>query len=74
MKLLGVEYVEAIISFTFFAIAAFTYPETYPPVLLERKAREMRKSTSDQRYWHPHENETMTVNNIVTKHLSRPLV
>jgi hypothetical protein len=69
----GTEYMEAIIVVASFTLALFAMPETYAPVLLRRKAQRMRKTTGDERYWHPHEKEKVSVNNIVTKYLSRPL-
>ncbi|KAJ5526355.1 hypothetical protein N7494_013005 [Penicillium frequentans] len=68
------EYMEAIIAFFLFALCALCLPETYAPVLLKLKAQKLRKSTGDERYWHPHEKEKIDVHNVVTKHLARPLV
>lgn len=68
------EYVEAIFVFGITVIAYFFMPELYGPVLLQRKARRLRKETGDNRYWHPHESSTMNFSNIFTKHLSRPLL
>lgn len=70
----GTEYMEAIIAFFLFTLCALCLPETYAPVLLKLKAQELRKSTGDERYWHPHEKEKFDVHNVVTKHLARPLV
>lgn len=67
-------YIQAIMVFAIAAVAFFGIPETYGPVLLKRKAIKMRKETGDERYWHPHEKVKMNLNNIVTKHLSRPVV
>lgn len=72
IRLPGTEYMQAIIAFVFLIIAIFTLPETYGPVLLKRKARRLRNETGKP-YWHPHEKERLSFNNIVTKHLSRPL-
>lgn len=66
------EFVEAIWAMSVFTLALIFMPEVYPPVLLKRKAQRLRKSTGDDRYWHPHEAVKMTLKNIVTKHLSRP--
>ncbi|KAJ5281768.1 major facilitator superfamily domain-containing protein [Penicillium angulare] len=68
------EYIEAIIAFFLFGLCALCLPETYAPVLLKQKAQRLRKSTGDDRYWHPHEEEKISVHNIVTKHLARPLL
>ncbi|KAK3707153.1 hypothetical protein LTR37_012322 [Vermiconidia calcicola] len=67
------EYIEAIWVATIFGIALLTLPELYPPVLLKRKARRLRKTTGDDRHWHPHESQKIKLSNIVTKYLSRPL-
>ncbi|KAJ5605401.1 major facilitator superfamily domain-containing protein [Penicillium lagena] len=67
------QYVEAIIAFFLFALCALCLPETYAPVLLKRKAWRLRKSTGDERYWHPHDKK-FDVHNVATKHLVRPLV
>ena len=68
-----VEYIEAIWVFVACISSFFFMPELYGPVLLKRKAQRLRKETGDDRYWHPHEAEKININNIVTKHLSRPL-
>ncbi|KAJ5113154.1 major facilitator superfamily domain-containing protein [Penicillium angulare] len=68
------EYIEAIIAFFLFGLCALCLPETYAPVLLKQKAQRLRKSTGDTRYWHPHEEEKISVHNVVTKHLARPLL
>ncbi|KAF2207755.1 hypothetical protein CERZMDRAFT_50467 [Cercospora zeae-maydis SCOH1-5] len=67
------EYMEAIFAFTMVTLTLFCLPELYAPVILKRKAERLRKEGGDQRHWHPHEAERMTLNNIVTKYFSRPL-
>ncbi|KAM3423868.1 hypothetical protein BST61_g1264 [Cercospora zeina] len=67
------EYIEAIFAFTMVTLTLFCLPELYAPVILKRKAERLRKETGDERYWHPHEAERMTWNNILTKYFSRPL-
>lgn len=67
------EYIEAIWIATILIISFIVMPELYPPVLLKRKAKRLRKETGDVRYWHPHESQTINLQNIVTKYLSRPL-
>ncbi|KAK5996387.1 Major facilitator superfamily multidrug transporter FLU1 [Cladobotryum mycophilum] len=67
------EYIEAILAFAAVALCTLCLPETYGPVLLRRKAERLRKTTGDARWWHPHEQEKVNVNNIVTKYLSRPM-
>ena len=67
------EYVEAIWVFAIVALTTFCLPELYAPVLLKRRAAQLRKSTGDPSYWHPHEQVKIDIKSIVTKHLSRPL-
>jgi MFS family permease len=55
-------------------VAFFCMPELYAPVLLKQKAKRLRKETGDRRYWHPHEDNKLDFNSIVTKHLSRPIL
>ncbi|KAJ5974589.1 major facilitator superfamily domain-containing protein [Penicillium waksmanii] len=69
----GTEYIEGTLVFILFLICAFCLPETYAPVLLKEKAQDLRRSTGDQRYWHPHEKEKIEISTVVTKHLARPL-
>lgn len=54
-------------------VATFGMPETYQGVLLKRKAAKLRQETGNDKYWHPHEKQTMNVHNIVTKYISRPV-
>lgn len=63
---------EAIITAVILGVATIWLPETYPPILLKRKAKHMRKT--DARYWHPQESEKMKLSNIFTKYLSRPIM
>ena len=67
------EYIEAIWVFAIFALALVCMPELYAPVLLKQKAQKLRKTTGDNRYWHPHEDTKLDLESIVTKQLSRPL-
>ncbi|KAK8116163.1 hypothetical protein PG984_012665 [Apiospora sp. TS-2023a] len=66
------EYMEAIITAVILGVAIIWLPETYPPILLKRKAKLMRKT--DARYWHPQESEKMKLSNIFNKYLSRPIL
>lgn len=63
---------EAIITAVILGVTVIFLPETYPPVLLKRKAKCMRKI--DTRYWHPQESESMNLGNIFSKYLSRPIM
>lgn len=67
------EYIEAIWVFLVFAIALIFMPEMYAAVVLKRRAQRLRKETGDGRHYHPHEQEKMNLDNIVTKYLSRPV-
>lgn len=69
----GTEYIEAIMAFTVFTMTFFCLPETYVPILLNRKARRLRNSTGDLRWWRPQEKQRIKLQDIVTKHLGRPL-
>lgn len=67
------EYLLAIYAGFMVILAFFCLPELYSPVILKRKAVQLRNDTGDQRYWHPHEAERMTWSNIFTKYFSRPV-
>ncbi|KJY01586.1 bicyclomycin resistance protein [Zymoseptoria brevis] len=67
------EWVESIFVGVIVSVAFFTLPEIYGPCLLKRKARQMRKTSGDDRYWHPQESERIRLNNIITKYFARPL-
>lgn len=67
------EYVEAIWTFTIFAICFFALPESYAPVLLKRRAKNLRaKGVTD--FYHPHERMKLDFRTIITKHFTRPLL
>lgn len=55
------------------ALTFFALPELYKPVLLKRRAKQLRAQTGDNRYWHPHEQERIRPSNMITKYFSRPL-
>ncbi|KIW92419.1 uncharacterized protein Z519_07403 [Cladophialophora bantiana CBS 173.52] len=52
----------------------FFQPETYPPVLLSWKARQLRKITGDDRYYAAHEIEHMTLVTRLRTALRRPFI
>lgn len=66
-------HTETILAFVTVAVASIGLPETYHPVLLKRKAQRLRAATRDDRYWHPHESERISLDTILSKYLSRPL-
>ncbi|KAF9892141.1 hypothetical protein FE257_002547 [Aspergillus nanangensis] len=67
------QYILAICVFSIFMVCLVCLPETYPPVILKRRAQQTRKRTGDARYWHPHEKEKISLQNAVTKYFSRPV-
>ncbi|EED18790.1 bicyclomycin resistance protein, putative [Talaromyces stipitatus ATCC 10500] len=67
------EYIQGIITFFVTAVTAVCLPETYHPVLLKRKAQQLRQETGNSQYWHPHESEKINPRNVLTKYISRPL-
>jgi multidrug resistance protein len=64
-------YVLAIFAGSCLALIVFTLPETYAPIILRNKARALRKSTGDDRYYAPIEAKVVPlgerISNIVTK-------
>ncbi|KAK9361959.1 major facilitator superfamily domain-containing protein [Lipomyces starkeyi] len=65
-------YLCAIYTFTIAIISAIFIPESYHPVLLSKEAKKLRTSTQNWA-WHSRLDEwDLTVNEIVTKHLTRP--
>ncbi|KAJ9635005.1 hypothetical protein H2204_005960 [Knufia peltigerae] len=66
------EYIQAIFTFSVVALCSFALPETYHPVLLQRKAQRLRTETGNPSYWHPHETEKVDRNTIFTKYIFRP--
>jgi hypothetical protein len=52
----------------------FFLPEVYAPCLLKKRAQRLRKETGDERYHHPHEEQKLDLNSIVTKHFARPML
>ncbi|KIJ68577.1 hypothetical protein HYDPIDRAFT_106784 [Hydnomerulius pinastri MD-312] len=50
----------------------FTIPETYEPILLVKKAKELRKSTGDERYHAAMELETVSISERLEKVVARP--
>ena len=48
--------------------------ETYPPVLLQRKAAKLRKETGDERYWCRYDNKKLSIFTILKINLKRPFV
>lgn len=64
---------EAMFLFSLAVIGFLSWPETYAPVLLHRRAVKLRQSKSSEQYWHPHETMGFDVHAIVTKHLQRPI-
>ena len=55
-------YTLLIAVFVCLVLVIFTYPETYKPILLVRKAKRIRKETGDDRYYAPLEKQSKEVN------------
>lgn len=51
----------------------FTVPETYSPILLVKKARKLRKTTGDDRFYAPHEKASYSIKGILRRTLFRPV-
>ena len=56
----------------FCVIAVFTLPETFAPVLLQRRAKRLRKETQNPHLCAPLDKKKPTMSEIVTKYLFRP--
>ncbi|TBU37202.1 MFS general substrate transporter [Dichomitus squalens] len=59
---------------TVLILVILTFPETYAPVLLVRRAKKLRKETGDSRYWAPLEKKDGTAFQRLKKVLARPFV
>ncbi|CZR52406.1 related to MFS multidrug transporter [Phialocephala subalpina] len=68
------EYITAIMIFLIFAIDGFFLPETYAPVLLQRKAKHLRYETGNWALHAREDEEELTGKSIIEKHISRPLM
>ncbi|KAK7204363.1 putative MFS multidrug transporter [Myxozyma melibiosi] len=66
------QYFSGIYALVMFVFAIMTIPETYPPVLLSWKARELRKSTGDWAYHSEIEEWDFTIKEMITRHFMRP--
>nr|POF14047.1 putative mfs-type transporter [Quercus suber] len=66
-------YIQGIWAFAVVVLATIAMPETSEPVLLQRKARLLRKLNRDSHYYHPHEHMKVDLSSVMTKHLARPL-
>ena len=52
----------------------FVVPETYPPVLLKKKAQRLRKTLNDDRYYAPIERSTKSLVNTIFLSFKRPMM
>ncbi|KAK2768143.1 hypothetical protein FQN52_006353 [Onygenales sp. PD_12] len=62
-----------ILSATFGIIAAATVPETYAPVILQRRAARLRRETKNWALHSQLDEHSPTMSEIITKYFSRPL-
>ena len=67
------EYITAIMGFTSFVLSALFQEETYPPVILVRKASELRRRTKNWGIHAKQEEVEVDFVELVTKNVSRPL-
>ena len=67
------EYVETIWVYLNWASAIAFLPELYEPVLLVRRARQLRNGTGVEKFYHPHESIKLDLRTILVKYLTRPL-
>lgn len=68
------EYITAIYVFAVTVFEAFFLPETYAPVLLKKRAQQLRKTTGNEALYHPHELVKLDPKSVLTKQITRPLV
>lgn len=68
------EYSLAIWTCITLTVSTLCLPESYAPKLLAAKANNLRKTTGDRRYYHPHEDQVIDLHSIVTKHFARPVM
>jgi DHA1 family multidrug resistance protein-like MFS transporter len=66
------EYLTAIMGFGFGIIGFFVIPETYAPVLLQRKAKKIRHETKNWAIHAKADEQQVNLNEIMTKFLLRP--
>ena len=67
------EYITAIMAFTSFILSLFFQPETYAPVILVDKARELRKRTKNWGIHAKQEEIEVDLAELLQKNVSRPL-
>lgn len=67
------EYITSFLLFFIFTVDVFLLPETYAPVILQRKARRLRYSTGNWALHSKSDEEELSVKNVIEKHLARPM-
>ena len=67
------EYITAIMGFTAFGLALIFQEESYPPVVLIRKASELRRRTKNWGIHAKQEEVEVNLRELLTKNVSRPL-
>ena len=67
------EYISAIMGFSAFGLLIVFFPETYPPVILVNKAREMRRLTKNWGIHAKQEEIEVDFKQLITKNVSRPM-
>lgn len=68
------QYITGIMAGLATCLVTFFYQETYHPIILAEKARELRRRTGNWGIYAPQEAVELDLNEIVTKNLTRPVV
>jgi DHA1 family multidrug resistance protein-like MFS transporter len=68
------QYITGIMGALALFLAVFVYEETYHPIILCRKAVELRQRTGNWGIYAPHELIELDIGELVTKNLTRPVV
>lgn len=67
------EYITSFLIFTMFALDALFLPETYGPIILQRKANHLRHVTGNYALHSKLDEKELTIKEVVEKNLVRPL-
>lgn len=67
------EYISAIMGFSAFALLTVFLPETYPPIILVNKAKELRRVTKNWGIHAKQEEIEVDFKDLITKNVSRPM-
>ncbi|MCJ1376375.1 hypothetical protein MMC20_007617 [Loxospora ochrophaea] len=65
-------WIVAIFGFAVSGLSLIALPETYPPILLARKAERLRKETGSPKFWCEYERQSRSISSIARVYLVRP--